>query len=130
MRAAKAGIERGNSLDYFKVNIGKANLARASHQEEWYEVKSIPLMNGNVISVGSDTLTSQGDSVGVVAGWKWPPTVSQIDPDAIEHVQRIVSGGAYKENAQSPEWVGNVIGSCFGYDKVKGHATNTKAMVK
>lgn len=129
-QAKDANIAADKAQDYFRVNDGKANLARASHGGVWYEVQGVPLKNGGTITVGNANIASPGDSVGVVKSWTWPATASQIDADIIEHVQNIVRGGNYRASEQSPDWVGYVIGSCFGYDKVKGHATNKRAMVK
>ena len=128
--AKRAGIEHDKAQDHFKVSIGKANLARVSNSGNWYEVKSLPLMNGGTITVGNENIMLPGDSVGVVTSWTWPATASQIEADIIENVQRIVGGGNYRASEQSPDWVGYVIGGCFGYNKVKDHATNKKAMVK
>lgn len=129
-QAKDANIAADKAQDYFRVNNGKANLSRASHGGEWYEVQGVPLKNGGTITVGNANVASPGDSVGVVKSWPWPATASQIEADIIDHVQSIVRGGNYRASEQSPDWVGYVIGSCFGYDKVKGHATNKRAMVK
>lgn len=71
--AALAQIPETERRWYFRIDNGKANLAPPAEKSLWYRFHSVGLGNG-------ENAQDPGDSIGVVAMWKWPdgtPTASQ-----------------------------------------------------
>lgn len=113
--ATKVGVEADDAATYFRITKGgKANLAKASGKDWWCRIEEVVLPNG--------------DAVGVVTSWRWPAPGSEFDADMVAHAQALMAGGSYRESEQSPDWVGHVIGGCFGYDKTPTVAAHKAAM--
>lgn len=105
--AAKAGVD--NRRSYFRVDNGKANLAPPSDAASWFHLVSVPLGNG---AGGTD-----GDMVGVVTQWEWPDHIAEISVDQLRAAQReVASGGQWRANHQSKEWVGIPIARALKID--------------
>ena len=109
--AEKAGVERRRS--YFRVDNGKGNLIPPPERSKWFKLISVPLPNGGRI----EGVPLDGDSVGVVEAWQWPDAMQDVSVSHLREVQRrLIASGPWRESVQSPEWVGNLIGSVMGLD--------------
>lgn len=112
----KAGVE--NHRRYFNAINDKANLSPPAEHLDWYQLVSVYLGNGQA---------DLGDSVGVVAKWKWPDAAEGLTSGVILKSQHAVTGGKYRENSQAKDWAGHKIGEVleidtsdpFGKNKVK-----------
>lgn len=109
--AKKAGIDANERFSYFRVNSGKANLAKRTGHSEWRRLVSVDLGNG--------TKWTAGDNVGVVEKWEWPAETSaaeEIAPDQLDEIRRRIAAGCYAENFQSDDWAGSVFADVLGLD--------------
>ena len=117
--AEKAGVE-GNPRRYFNVDNGKGNLAPPSDRKFWFHLASQDLSNGKTITSKSQTYDlGDGDSVGVVEGWRWPDAMEGIKADDILKAQKEVAEAPLNRcrlSSSSGDWVGHVIGPAIGVD--------------
>jgi hypothetical protein len=69
------------------------------------------------VELGNGSLDDLGDSVAALEPWS-PPTTHIRQPAAWElfEIQRLVDAKAYRENDQSPEWVGHAIAKVLQLD--------------
>ncbi|WP_198302209.1 AAA family ATPase [Bosea sp. AS-1] len=105
-QAAKAGVQ--SRRGYFKMDNGKSNMAPPPDQSFWFQIVSVPLMNG--------PLGTNGDNVAVVAPWKWPAPEERNDVDMYA-IQEAISGAMNcRADNRSPEWAGNVIAEVMDID--------------
>ena len=102
--AARFGLS--THIDHFRIEAaGKNNLARPADKAEWYVREGIPVPNG--------------DYVAVVDRWTPPDPFADITMDHAKQVQiALMNGqrGDWKENSQSKDWVGNLVGQVTGID--------------
>jgi len=101
--AAKAGL--GDHRNHFQVGDIEMNLAPpSSDYARWYEKVSV--------------ICDNGESVGVIAPWKWPEAFDGISPShaiaAREAIMR--ANGEARESEQSNDWAGHIIGEILGID--------------
>jgi hypothetical protein len=109
--ANKAGVDPNERFSYFRVNSGKANLAKRTGHSDWRRLVSVDLGNG--------TGWTPGDNVGVVEEWQWPSETSAADeltPDQMREIQSRIAAGEYPENAQAGDWAGRVFADVLGLD--------------
>jgi hypothetical protein len=106
--AKKYRIEEDQRWRYVVVSDDKHNRAPAENGT-WFHLNSVELGNGSFEDLG--------DSVAALEPWS-PPTTHIRQPAAWElvEIQRLVDAKAYRENDQSPEWVGNVIAKVLQLD--------------
>ncbi|MEH2480156.1 hypothetical protein V1282_003513 [Nitrobacteraceae bacterium AZCC 2146] len=110
--ADKAGIPQEERFDYFKLGIGKANLARRSGYSDWRKTESVYLKN-------SPHWTVPGDYVGVVTKWEWPSEediVEQVADGALATIKERIRAGDFKENQQALDWAGYVFAEVLAMD--------------
>jgi AAA domain-containing protein len=106
-------------LDHFRVDDGKANLARRSELTEWYRRISVPLPNG--------------DNVAVVERWKWPDPFEGVSTADALRVQRAIAACADppRENIQAEAWAGKIVAAALGLNIDKrGERERIKAMLR
>ncbi|MEY4863789.1 MAG: hypothetical protein RLZ51_1884 [Pseudomonadota bacterium] len=96
--AARFGLS--THIDHFRIEAaGKNNLARPADKAEWYVREGVPLPNG--------------DTCAVVERWTPPDPFEGIGH---EHAKRVqvelmkAEHGAWRESAQSKDWVGHLVG--------------------
>lgn len=77
----------------------KSNLAPPADKSDWFQLQSVSLGNG----------PQGGDSVGVVTTWTWPDPLEGITGADFEKVSRVIHGGKWRDNSQSPGWVGYAV---------------------
>ncbi len=103
--AEKANIE--NQYSFVSIANAKANLAPREAKAKWFEIKSVDIGNGGEFG---------GDFVGVTATWKWPDPFEDISVDDLRKCQDAIAKGKWRDNPQSKDWVGSIIGQVLGLD--------------
>ncbi|MGE8130069.1 AAA family ATPase [Methylobacterium sp. NPDC080182] len=104
--ADKADIE--NRRLYFRTYDGKSSLAPPSDESTWFRLASIDLRNG--------TPQRPSDNVGAVETWKWPDAFEGVSVQDLVAIQHRINNGRFRESAQSPDWVGNVVAETLRLD--------------
>lgn len=95
-------VNRDERKFFFRVDNDKANLAPPD-ATEWYRMNNVDLDNG--------------DSVGVACSWTPPDAFEGVTKQHLIQVQRGISEGRWRENAQSKAWAGVVVASVLGLDE-------------
>jgi RecA-family ATPase len=93
---------------FFRVEDGKANLARRAENTTWRQIISVPL--------GNSRGETKGDSVGVVVPWHWPDPSADMDREEIESIQAAIAAGEWRENSQAADWVGKAVADAMDLD--------------
>ena len=104
--AERAGI--ANHRRYFQVFSGKTNMAPPEDKADWHFLESVDLGNG--------TDRRPSDHVQVVVSWQWPDAFDGMTPRDLFAVQKQISEGTWRENSQSPEWVGKAVAQVLDLD--------------
>ena len=116
--AVKAGLPDHRS--HFQVGDIEGNLAPpSSDYARWYEKVSVQ--------------TENGESVRVIAPWKWPDAFDGIDPKTASAVRKAVMDAdpRPKENVRASGWVGHLIGPMLGIDSTdKGGKARLLSIIK
>ncbi len=118
--ANSAGLSAEERFSYFSVSRGKANLAAMSGHQEWRHLKSVPLLNGR--------LMSPQDHVGVVTEWAWPDKgalVQGVPQDKLEQIKTRIGNTAGKLSPQASDWAGKEVAFVMGWD-IADKATKAK----
>lgn len=105
--AMKAGIEEWDRWRYFRVDDAKQNLAPPSTSATWCQLESVGLGNGGI---------GVGDEVGVPAVWRWQEAAKDVSPVLLAPLREKIEGGHWRENSQSPGWIGGAIASVLSLD--------------
>ncbi len=111
--AVNAGV--ANNRVHFRCENGKANLAPPPDAADWFELKSIPLHNGD------SALIDNGDRVAVVVPWKYPDMLAGVTGDLAAAALTKIRAGKYRENSQAKEWVGKPIAGVLGLNLNNAH---------
>lgn len=112
VEASKAGLAGADG--YFRVDSGKVNLV-ASGRSAWRRFVSVLLGNGGMLS--------QGDSIGVVAPWRWPSKdameeiattarqaiVADVPANTLAGLKVRLDAASYKADPKGKPWAGDVI---------------------
>lgn len=100
--ARSFGLE-GSASSYFRVSIGKANLA-PRQKAQWCKMEGVALGNGRDNWI-------EGDTVGVCTPWTPPETSQCFDDKALISVQNALNAQATppRENERAAEWVGYLV---------------------
>lgn len=102
-------IGRKSGRGFFKVDNGKSNLAPPPEHSFWFQMIGVHLMNG---PLGTD-----GDSVGVVAPWRWPDALAETTADDLDRVKAAIRMAMNcRADPRSPEWVGHTIAGALDLD--------------
>jgi len=102
-------IGRKSGRGFFKVDNGKSNLAPPPEHSFWFQMIGVPLMNG---PLGTD-----GDSIGVVAPWRWPDALAETTADDLDKVKTAIRMAMNcRADPRSPEWVGHTIAGALDMD--------------
>jgi len=113
--AARAGVETPRS--FFRVSNGKANLAPAAAQAEWYQLVGVEIGNG--------------DNVVAVHKWTWPDAFDGVTVRDLREVQSRIAAGRWRESPQSPNWAGHAVASVLKLDMGnKAHKAKVAGLLK
>ena len=100
--ADKVGIDDVDRLLHFRIDRGKANMVPPT-SARWRKFLGVDIPNG--------------DNVGVVTEWTYPTEAHTNIPDAVcTQIQTEVGRKEYRAAAQSPDWIGKLIGRLFRLD--------------
>jgi AAA domain len=114
--AEKSGVGERRGF-YFRSDNGKANLVPPSTKATWYELRSIPLGNG--------------DELGVVTPWQWPDAFAGVTVTDLRAVQARVAQGRWRENCRAANWIGNAVAEVLKLNpKNKGQRAKINAMLQ
>jgi RecA-family ATPase len=105
--AGRAGVETHRG--FFRVEMGKANLAPLPDRATWRRVVSVDLFNGTDAYPG-------GDRVGVVVPWEWPDAFDGVRVEDLKAVKARLASGDWKANDQADAWAGHVVADVLGID--------------
>lgn len=112
--AEDAEIDECERRQYFRSDIGKANLTRPAEGADWFQLVSVILENGEGDAVWC------GDEVGVVTAWDYPDVkMPKITADDIRRAQAAMrAGGPWRsdQRASTRPWVGIPIAETLGLD--------------
>ena len=108
----------GSRRSYFRVEIGKSNLAPPPEAADWFHLTSVDLTNG--------------DHVGVVTAWQWPNAFDNITPSDLRAAQHAVAaGGPWRKSVQADDWVGKPIATALKLDVTdKAHRHKISELLK
>ena len=111
--AEKFGIEDAPA-SYFRVNMGKANLA-PPEKAVWRHMVGVRLGNGR-------DWWMDGDTVGVCLPWTPPDAFAGVSLKDLKRVQDAIDAceEAPKANERSADWCGYIIADVMGLDAGKG----------
>jgi hypothetical protein len=107
--AEKAGVD--NHRLYFRTYNDKNNLAPPADKSDWFKLVSVDLGNG---PLGPNVVG--GDSIGVVAPWKWPDPLDGITGRDFDKVAAAIHAGRWRENSQAKDWVGYAVAKALKID--------------
>jgi phage/plasmid primase-like uncharacterized protein len=99
--ASGLGVDTADRKFFFRVDNDKANLAPPD-ATDWYRMNNVDLANG--------------DSVGVACSWTPPSAFEGITTTHLIRVQRAISEGKWRENAQAKAWAGHAVANVIGLD--------------
>jgi len=105
--AAQLGLDEHPGL-FFRVDIGKANMAAPADKAEWYRHRSVDL--------GNTELLIGGDNVGVVERWIKPDPLAGVTGQDVERALWELRAGTGRVNPRSPEWAGKLVARVLGLD--------------
>ncbi|MCA1398658.1 bifunctional DNA primase/polymerase [Bradyrhizobium sp. BRP56] len=120
--AAKAGVD--NYRVYFRTYNDKANLAPPVENSDWFKLESVDLGN-------APSGLQYGDSVGVVVPWQWPDHMEGVTGSLVDQVFDKIKSGKWRQDSQSPQWVGHAVAQVMGLDLEKNsHRAQVVSLLK
>jgi hypothetical protein len=93
---------------YFKLGVGKLNLAKTPDDVTWFRIASVDL--------GNETEEEPSDKVGVVTRWTPPDPLAGVTSEALEAVKRECGTTFWRQDVRSTDWIGHPIGRAMGLD--------------
>ena len=113
--ALDAGIPSADRYSYFRVDAGKANMAKRSGVSDWRRFVSVKLGNGK-----GNMAAINGDEIGVVTAWEWPSSEkiaeNSLTDEQMHHLKTTLDNGSYKAAANAKEWAGLAVAYVMGAD--------------
>lgn len=106
--AGQFGIEGEDRRRFFRAYDDKNNRTPPADKSDWYQLASIDLGNGPP--------GGHGDSLQVVLPWAVPDVFAGITTADLQRVQSAVSGGSWKFDPQSEDWVGLAVADVLDLD--------------
>lgn len=115
--ATKAGLRAKQRGFYFRVDIGKSNMAKPPENARWYHLTSVFL--------GNQRDGEAGDEVAAVTEYTWP-VAENITEEKILKVQEALSVTDYRANPQAADWAGYEVAKVLGIELLKGDEEDLK----
>lgn len=103
--AERFGIPSDQRRRFFRADDAKPNRAPPG-VGQWFEIVSVHLGNG----------PNGGDSVGVATPWSPPDPFADVTIANLKAVLAKVADGGWRKDAQSPDWVGSMVGEVLELD--------------
>jgi AAA domain len=110
--ADQAEIAERERRDYFRSDVGKANLVRSPEAADWFKLVSVDLEND------PEQDFNEGDKVGVVTRYEYPRTETRTLTDSdIQRAQMAIAAGKnWRLDQRAGQWVGFPIAEALGFD--------------
>jgi hypothetical protein len=105
--AARAGLDTHQG--FFRVEMGKANLAPRPDRAVWRRMVNVALGNGS-------RLYPEGDHVGVATAWEWPDAFDGVTVETLNAVKARLASGDWKASDKADRWAGHVVADVLGLD--------------
>ena len=113
--ADRAGV--GERREFISAPTTAKLICTPSTKATWYELRSIPLGNG--------------DELGVVTPWQWPDAFAGVTVADLRAVQARVAQSRWRENCRAKDWVGLAVAEVLKLDpKKKGHRAKINTMLQ
>ncbi|TGP65432.1 ATPase [Mesorhizobium sp. M2D.F.Ca.ET.225.01.1.1] len=112
--ATEAAVPQHDRMGYFRVDFGKANLAKRTGKSDWRRFQSVKLGNGK-----GNLAFINGDEIGVVVPWDWPSSekiAEGLSPEQLRSLKVTLDSGSYKAAPNSREWAGLAVAYVMGAD--------------
>jgi hypothetical protein len=93
---------------YFKVGIGKLNLAPAIGDPIWFKMHSHPLGNGRP--------GWAADEIGVATRWTPPDPLALVTPTTLDAIKARLQGDARAARDNADDWIGCDVAAIIGLD--------------
>jgi hypothetical protein len=100
-QAVAAHIKEDDRANYFRVDLGKANIAPPG-KATWF--KRVPILCAN------------GEHTPVVLPWKFPGPFDTVTPDHMHRVREMARTGAYRRDPQAGDWIGLAVAEVLDLD--------------
>lgn len=119
--ADRLGIADQDRRRFINVSDDKHNRAPAE-KADWFQLVGIDLGNGGI---------GLGDNVAAVAPWTLPDPFDDITTRDLAGVQKAISEGERRENAQAAQWAGKAVATVLGLDaEKKADKSRIKSMLR
>lgn len=105
--AQDVGVEDKERFSFFRIDVGKANLAPRGDAGSWRQMVGVPL--GNRI----DALE---DNVGVPVQWSKPDVLAKLKDSHRVAAVRLVQSGEWREDIRAQNWVGHAVAAAMELD--------------
>ena len=106
--ADRVGIAANERTRHFRVDDGKANMARPPELAVWRRLESVDLGNG--------ALGVAGDNVQVAVAWRLPGPLEKVTERHLCEVQQEMGDREFGVAAQSRDWLGYLVGQVIGIE--------------
>lgn len=138
--AEKWGVPATERTDYFRADLGKANLTKAGGHSKWFHFASVAMCNGEGIG-------KPQDFTGVVEAWRPPSAddvaamsqdreakrraelIADVPPDKLEGIKVLLQNRNCKTHVQADSWAGKVVAEILKLDPVRDR-DHIKAMLQ
>ena len=109
---------RGRPISLFPSGSGQDKPDATPNKAEWYQLQSVGIGNGREDDPEANPRLRRGAT-------RYTPTdpLAEITPETLLAVQQAIAGKNYRENVQSPEWVGYAIAEELGLDPTTNKAS-------
>ena len=121
--ADRVGIPANERTRHFRVDDGKANMARPPELAVWRRLQSVDLGNGG--------FGLAGDSVQVAVAWKLPALFDKVTEAHLCEVQRQMGDGEFATATQTENWLGWLVGRVTGLEtQSKGGRAHVRQVIE
>jgi hypothetical protein len=103
-----------NYRQYLRAFSGKLNFAPPAENSEWYQIRSVAVLNGS-LPYFCPAGGNGGDDVGVVDSWSLPEAAA-LSPENIEAIKKAVAKPVWREDVRAAMWIGKAIAQILGLD--------------
>jgi len=121
--ADSVGISANERTRHFRVDDGKANMARPPELAVWRKLESVDLGNGG--------FGLAGDNVQVAVPWKLPGIFDKVTEQHLCEVQRQMGDGEFATVPQAETWLGWLVGRVTGLEtQSKGGRAHVRQVIE
>lgn len=106
--AERADVKPEHRSLYFRIDNGKRNMQPPADKARWRKLVSAP--------PGNSTADEPEDWVQVATHWTMPTLFHSVTTEHLDLVIERARSGEYRDNPQSPDWIGHVVAEVVGLD--------------